>query len=128
MKVGSEGDQVKLLQTLLALDTAIYPEALVTGYFGPATRRAIERFQRRHGLETVGFVGPRTRAELNKLIREQFKIVKNLEEDVEDDIKDDIRVKSRLYYKILLTSDIHSATRYPYFPMRACSRDMYLIL
>lgn len=87
LKVGSEGDQVKVLQTLLALDASIYPEGMVTGYFGPATRRAIERYQRRSGLETVGFVGPRTRAELNKWLREQFKAIEKIEDDVADDVK-----------------------------------------
>lgn len=90
LRQGSEGDQVTLLQTLLALDASIYPEGRVTGFFGPATRRAIERFQKKNGLESVGFVGPRTRSELNKLIRQEFKEIRDLEDDLDDDIAEDI--------------------------------------
>ncbi len=90
LKEGSEGDQVTLLQTLLAADAALYPEGKITGFYGPATRRAIERFQRKNGLEAVGFVGPRTRSELNKWIKEQFKTIKNLEDDVDDDVHEAI--------------------------------------
>jgi len=87
LREGSEGDQVTLLQTLLAADAALYPEGRITGYFGPLTRRALQRFQARAGLETVGFIGPRTRAELNKLIREQFKIVEKVEDDIAEEVK-----------------------------------------
>jgi peptidoglycan hydrolase-like protein with peptidoglycan-binding domain len=90
LKEGNEGDQVTLLQTLLAADAAIYPEGKVTGFFGPLTRRALQRFQAKHGLEQVGFVGPRTRAELNKLLREHFKEVQKLEDEVDDEIADAI--------------------------------------
>ena len=90
MQPGTEGEQVKLLQTLLSTDPELYPEGKITGYYGPATRRAIERFQRRSGLETVGFVGPRTRAELNKWIKQQFKQVEDLEDELEDDALEEI--------------------------------------
>ena len=62
--------EVSKLQRFLALDPSIYPEARVTGYFGPATMRAVQRWQRTHGVVSsgdpdttgYGFVGPRTRA------------------------------------------------------------------
>jgi len=38
--------------------------ATVTGYFGPATRNAVQRFQRDHGIPTTGNFGPLTRAAL----------------------------------------------------------------
>src|SRR3989344_8160298 len=64
--------EVSKLQRFLALDPSIYPEARVTGYFGPATMRAVQRWQRAHGVVSsgdpdttgYGFVGPRTRAKL----------------------------------------------------------------
>jgi len=61
--------EVTRLQTILAKDPAIYPEAKVTGYFGPATMAAIKRFQIKKGLATegsagYGLVGPATRAAL----------------------------------------------------------------
>ena len=91
LKQGSEGDQVKILQTLLALDTAVYPEGMITGYYGPATRRAIERLQRKNGLEAVGFAGPRTRSLLNKMLKEQFKVVEDLEDELEDDVLEQVQ-------------------------------------
>ena len=90
LKEGSKGDQVTLLQTLLAADASLYPEGLVTGFFGPMTRRALQRFQSRNSLESVGFVGPRTREALNKWIREQFKIAEKIEDDIADEVENAI--------------------------------------
>jgi len=90
LRQGSAGDQVKVLQTLLALDAAIYPEGAVTGFFGPATRRALERFQRANGLDVVGFAGPRTRALLNSLIRKEFKEASKIDDDIAEDVKEAI--------------------------------------
>lgn len=75
LSLGSRGDEVSALQTLLAGDPIIYPEGLVTGYFGPLTRAAIQRFQASEGIvwngdETstgLGLVGPRTRAALARI-------------------------------------------------------------
>lgn len=66
---GSRGEDVEELQEFLSDFADIYPEGLVTGYFGPLTERAVERFQERYGLERVGIVGPRTRARLNQLLQ-----------------------------------------------------------
>jgi peptidoglycan hydrolase-like protein with peptidoglycan-binding domain len=70
IKRGSRGPQVTLLQQFLALDPAIYPEGAVSGYFGPATQGAVQRFQEKYGIahkgdSGYGQVGPRTRAVLN---------------------------------------------------------------
>lgn len=65
--LGNRGDEVTLLQTLLARDKAIYPEGLVTGFFGPATRQAVRKFQEKYGLPAVGRVGPQTRAKLSEV-------------------------------------------------------------
>ncbi len=68
MEVGSRGAQVTELQTLLSTNNVIYPEGLITGYFGPLTRAAVMRFQTNYGLPSVGRVGPLTLAKLNSLI------------------------------------------------------------
>ena len=67
LKVGSKNSEVKALQQALAQDKTIYPEGLATGYYGPATRNAIIRFQKKYGIEPVGYVGPQTRKKLNEI-------------------------------------------------------------
>lgn len=67
------GPDVKRLQEFLAEDAAIYPEGKITGYFGPATLKAVQRFQAKYGIakagdEAYGYVGPATRAKLNALM------------------------------------------------------------
>ncbi|MBI2056553.1 MAG: peptidoglycan-binding protein, partial [Candidatus Sungbacteria bacterium] len=51
---GMENNDVSRLQALLADDKSIYPEGIVSGYFGPATQRAVKRFQAKYGLPQVG--------------------------------------------------------------------------
>lgn len=70
---GDSGTEVTNLQTLLSTDVSIYPERLVTGYFGPLTESAVQRFQCREGIVCSGTpvstgygrVGPSTLARLN---------------------------------------------------------------
>ncbi|NCO46523.1 MAG: hypothetical protein GW890_09095, partial [Vibrio sp.] len=45
LKMGDRETEVEILQTWLAKDPKIYPEALVTGFFGTLTQSAIIRFQ-----------------------------------------------------------------------------------
>ena len=47
---GDEGDDVANLQIFLARNATIYPEGKVTGYYGPATERAIQRLQTKYGI------------------------------------------------------------------------------
>ncbi|OGF62894.1 hypothetical protein A2662_04520 [Candidatus Giovannonibacteria bacterium RIFCSPHIGHO2_01_FULL_45_33] len=65
---GMTGDEVKELQEFLKQFPEIYPEGLVTGYFGSLTEAAVKRLQEQNGIETVGVVGPKTRAKLNELV------------------------------------------------------------
>ncbi len=62
---GSRGAEVSALQTYLAQDTTLYPQGLVTGYFGAMTKSAVIRFQAKNGLTADGLVGAATRAALN---------------------------------------------------------------
>lgn len=56
---------MRRLQEFLARDTAIYPEGLITGYFGPRTEQAVRRWQGTQAIEQVERVGPLTLARLN---------------------------------------------------------------
>jgi peptidoglycan hydrolase-like protein with peptidoglycan-binding domain len=53
---GMSGDDVRALQEFLAQDKEIYPEGLITGYFGPLTEKAVSKFQDRYGLKITGSV------------------------------------------------------------------------
>lgn len=90
LQQGSQGDEVTQLQTLLALDPSIYPEGLITGYYGGFTRLAVQRFQRKWGIEDVGFVGPRTRLQLNSLWRSHLASSTEVDEDVAEAIQNQI--------------------------------------
>ena len=60
---------VRNLQIVLsALGPSVYPEAKVTGNYGPATMAAVKRFQKIHGINPNGVVGPATREVLNALL------------------------------------------------------------
>lgn len=73
---GATGPQVTELQTYLATNANIYPEGLITGYFGPLTQAAVQRFQAAQGIVssgsplTTGYgrVGPITMARLATLM------------------------------------------------------------
>ena len=64
LSAGSSGKEVTELQTRLK-DEGIFTGS-VTGYFGHQTETAVKQFQKLHGIDQRGYVGPGTRAELNK--------------------------------------------------------------
>ena len=71
--IGSTGDDVSRLQQFLARDPSIYPERLVSGYYGPLTEAAVKRWQVKYNIvssgtaATTGYgqVGPRTAAAMS---------------------------------------------------------------
>ncbi len=65
---GMRGDEVKKLQEFLKTNPDIYPEGLVTGYFGPLTEAAVKRLQEKYNIEPVGVVGPKTLTKINELV------------------------------------------------------------
>ncbi|MFH1631642.1 MAG: fibronectin type III domain-containing protein [bacterium] len=73
---GMKDPDVARLQEMLAKNPSIYPEGLVTGYYGPLTLAAVKRFQCAFGfrcgdlanLDGYGKTGPLTRAILNRFI------------------------------------------------------------
>ena len=72
---GVRNNDVKSLQEFLAKDASLYPEGLITGYFGPLTKKAVQRFQCKYDIicdgdeSTTGYgqVGPKTLQKLNQL-------------------------------------------------------------
>jgi peptidoglycan hydrolase-like protein with peptidoglycan-binding domain len=67
---GMSGDDVKKIQELLATDASIYPEGKITGFFGPLTKEALKRFQKKHALNEDGTLNKDTRAVLEKYLKE----------------------------------------------------------
>lgn len=75
LRLGSRGQAVRDLQSVMMLDVEIYPERIISGYFGQATWTAVKRFQVKHNIvksgdsRTTGFgmVGPKTNAILQSL-------------------------------------------------------------
>ncbi|MFA4831442.1 MAG: peptidoglycan-binding protein [Patescibacteria group bacterium] len=70
---GITDKEVKSLQEFLAQDKNTYPEGTISGYFGTATKRAVQRFQEKYGIAKsgdlgYGDVGPATRAKINQLL------------------------------------------------------------
>jgi peptidoglycan hydrolase-like protein with peptidoglycan-binding domain len=65
LQVGMSGSDVSTLQTFLAGDATLYPQGIVSGYFGFLTKAAVSNFQSRNGLDAVGRVGPMTLPVLN---------------------------------------------------------------
>ena len=65
---GEKNQDVTRLQTFIRDNPSIYPEGLVTGYYGSLTKRAVIRFQSQYGIAQVGRVGPATRDKMNDLI------------------------------------------------------------
>jgi len=84
-------EDIRLLQAVLKEEgSAIYPEGLITGYFGARTETAVKRFQEKYTEEILdpigrtegtGYVGPRTRIKLNQLLsnipfREKYELAR----------------------------------------------------
>ncbi len=77
---GVSSETIKELQRLLAKDKNIYPEGLITGFFGSSTKIAIIRFQEKYKDEILtpigltkgtGFIGKLTRKKLNELFAKE---------------------------------------------------------
>ncbi|MES2213478.1 MAG: peptidoglycan-binding protein [Patescibacteria group bacterium] len=66
LELGMSGSDVSTLQVFLAKDATIYPQGLVTGYFGSLTKSAVSNFQARNNVSTVGRVGPVTLSLINQ--------------------------------------------------------------
>ena len=65
-----------MLQELLVKE-GVYPEGLITGFFGDLTKQAVIRFQEKYASDILlplkldkgtGYVGPATREKINQLL------------------------------------------------------------
>ena len=65
-RTSDEHPSIRELQHRL-LEEGFYPRgAPRTGFLGSITRRALQRYQRAHGIRATGILGPQTRASLNR--------------------------------------------------------------
>lgn len=71
LRAGMTSEEVKALQEILAADPDIYPEGIVSGFYGPLTAKAVAKFQKKHGIEGEASVGMKTRARLNALANDK---------------------------------------------------------
>lgn len=78
LKPGIRGDDVKLVQSLLAKDKGVYPEGLVTGLYGALTKKAVERFQLKYSI-----LEPKSKdyGLLTKATREKLQEISSLTKD-----------------------------------------------
>lgn len=75
LSLGASGADVTSLQKFLAADSSVYPEANISGYFGPLTEQAVKRWQAKYNVvatgtpPTTGYgaIGPATRAAIAKV-------------------------------------------------------------
>jgi len=56
LSAGATGSSVTDLQTILKTDPNIYPEGLVTGYYGQLTESAVKRLQQKYGIPVTGVI------------------------------------------------------------------------
>jgi len=79
LRKGLKSKEVERLQEFLSKYPEIYPEGLVTGYFGSLTEGAVKKFQEKHSDDVLkpyglnkgtGFVGEKTIAKINELLTE----------------------------------------------------------
>ncbi|MDQ5930067.1 MAG: hypothetical protein QG594_1850 [Bacteroidota bacterium] len=61
LKLGDKNDEVGHLQELLAIDPSVYPEGLITNYFGSLTDKAVKKIQEKFTVPVTGDVDEKTR-------------------------------------------------------------------
>ena len=69
---GTTDEDVKKIQEILASDPTIYPQGIISGYYGPLTREALKRFQSKFDLEVTGTITDETQKALETLLEARF--------------------------------------------------------
>jgi peptidoglycan hydrolase-like protein with peptidoglycan-binding domain len=72
LSLGSRNADVTELQQFFSTNPRIYPEGIVSGYFGGLTREAVVQFQAAFDIDQVGAVGPVTRTAINNVMASGF--------------------------------------------------------
>lgn len=72
LQKGMTDAQISILQQWLSQDKEIYPDAIVSGFYGSLTEKAVQKFQEKYGIagpgeEGYGIVGPKTRGKLMEI-------------------------------------------------------------
>ncbi|MCD6568687.1 peptidoglycan-binding protein [bacterium] len=97
LRRGMEGIEVINLQRALALDATVKPKGSISGYFGPATERAVKEFQKKYGIPATGEVGPLTRQKLNELFSHPEETKPRLPDEYFEPYEASLKVKGELY-------------------------------
>jgi len=90
LREGARGEVARYMQAVLNAD----PDTRVAGsgpgspgretdFFGPATRNALLKFQRKHGIPATAFFGSQTREKMNQILRDGVTIRETVREDTE---------------------------------------------
>jgi peptidoglycan hydrolase-like protein with peptidoglycan-binding domain/chitodextrinase len=75
LSFGMSGADISVLQQLLT-NEGVYPQAIISGYYGALTEAAVQRFQAKYGIVSsgdpsstgYGAIGPRTRSKINSML------------------------------------------------------------
>jgi len=67
LKIGSSGEDVRVLQAVLMRDSSLYPSGVVSGYFGELTKQAVINFQKENNLSLTGEIDSKTAEKFNEI-------------------------------------------------------------
>jgi len=119
LRKGMTGDDIKALQEILAKDQTIYPEGIISGYFGEATERALGRFQEKEGIVNriegeengYGTAGPKTREALKKYLSDN--VVKEVKIVEKTAAEEEISAPPVLVYEEEKTAEVTTEKETP---------------
>jgi hypothetical protein len=67
LKEKDSNENVKILQSAFATDKSLYPEGVISGYYGVLTKNAVEKFQSKYNLSVSGEVDKNTLEKFNQI-------------------------------------------------------------
>ncbi len=85
--VGMSDTEVRTIQSYLSKDSSIYPEKIISGYFGKLTEKAVRRFQTKYGIRQTGIFDKLTRDKFNSLYALGTAVNKNINTNVATPVK-----------------------------------------